>query len=916
MSRWTRRTRRRVELAVVTLIAVGIGVALGRVLLDLVGAPPVELLELEVRGETIKLLQPGALWLAMAAPVIVWLQVLQLNDFHPVQRALNVLLRVGLLAALTLALARPSTSQYDARVCTVWLVDVSESVPDEVLDQARDVVQAGIDARGTHLARLVTFAERPRVVDLPASGPLAPLVRHDGDGAGLASDPSAALRLSYGLCPQDHLKRVVVITDGNQNRGDLLAEAATAAEFGVRVFSHEIPFEPEPEVLVRGLDFDDNVRLNEPFTMMAEIWSNRDTTARISLTQNEFRDISGQQVELTRGYNAVPLEVEVYEPGFRRFTLTVTPDEADRFADNNGWVRSVTVEGRPRVLYVEGENRSRSYLQRALDRERNDLAFFDLEVRGPWGFPTGLDEMANYDMIILSDVNARYVSRTAMQNVERYVRDLGGGFLMVGGEHAFGPGGYDGTPLEDLSPVTFDMQRQRDMPSLAVMLVIDRSGSMSGQRLEMAKEAARAVVDTLGPQDYVGVVAFDDIPQTVVRLQSASNRSRIRSDIGRIGAGGGTDIFPALQEAYLEMLSTPARLRLVIVLTDGQAPWDGIADLASSMRADGMTVSSVAVGREADSALLQMIAELGGGRFHEAADPNNVPRIFVQETSTVARTNLVEEPFRAVPVRRSQATRGIDWDASPYLLGYVQTRPRSGAEVLLETERGDPLLARWRRGLGRVGVFTSDLKNRWAVEWVRSSMYPRFWAQVVRDMMRIESEETLAMDARVEEGVAVITVDAIDEADRFVNGLESTVEITRPDGSTDAIELEQIAAGRYEGRYRLPEFGPYQLSADHMRDGDSFASSRGAVTWAYPDEYQTFEPDFDLPRRAAEVAGGHVDPDPSELWDPGDELREYRREWWPWALFAALGLFVLDLLLRRVRMFGLRPIRWASVTGR
>lgn len=928
MSR-TSKTTRRVIGAVYWITLLTLTALLWRALYEHIWLPQRDILAFMWGDQEVKLLQPRALMLTGLLPLVPAISWFTLTDFGPIQRSLNALFRVAVLGALILAAARPSTSRFDSNLCTVYLVDVSASVPSEVLTQAQQVVQTGYDARGSNLVRLITFAERPQIVPIaPGQRTIQPFARHtsdtsEGSGeaaltqerAGLATDAAAALRLSYGLCPQDHLKRAVLLSDGNQNRGDLIAEAATAADFGVRLYSHEIPFEPQPEVLIRDVQMPNDIELSEPFTMVVEVYSNRETTASLDMTQNDFRDIRGRELTLSEGINRVELTAEVYEPGFRRFELRIRPDEADRFDDNNTYVRTVEVDGRPQVLYVEGESRSRSYLQRALDRERNDLANFDLEVRTRHAFPESAEEMANFDMIILSDVESQYVSRNAMRAVERYVRDLGGAFLMVGGEDAFGPGGYDNTLFEEISPVTFDMQRQRDQPSLAIMIVIDRSGSMDGIKIEMAKDAAKAVVDMLGPQDSIGVIAFDTVPNTVVRLQSASNRARIRSDIGRIAPGGGTDIFPALTEAYVELSTRSARLKHVIVLTDGAAPWEGISDITSAMRADGITVSSVAVGNDADRSLLEMIADLGGGRFHATNDPNNIPQIFVQETSTVARTNLVEEPFRAVPARRSQATRGINWEASPYLLGYVQTTAKRRAQVLLETERGDPLLARWRLGLGTVGVFTSDLKNRWAVEWVRASMYPQFWAQVVRDMMRVESEDELAMHAEIHEGVARITVDAIDEQDRFINGLTSVVEVTQPDGERIELALPQVAAGRYEGELELTQYGPYLLEAEHSQDGDSIASSFGAVTYPYPDEFLTFEATPELGRRAAALTGGTVDPTPTELWDAEGEEIEYRRELWPFVLFAALALFVVDLLFRRVRVTSRKPISWSNVAG-
>ncbi|MCA9607651.1 MAG: VWA domain-containing protein [Myxococcales bacterium] len=574
MSARTRRTMRIVGATLYAALVVVIAAAIASWLYRVLWLPQPEILELTVRGHEVKLLEPRALWLLLAAPVVLSLQWFNLTDFHWFQRILNVLLRLALLAALVAALARPSVSRFDSKLCTVYLVDVSASVPDEVLVQARDIVQAGQASRGTHQVSLVTFAARPQVVPMPpGAGEVAPIRRHAGEDAGLASDPSAALRLSYGLCPQDHIKRAVLITDGNQNRGNLAAEAATAAEFGVRLYTWEIPFEPAPEIMVRDLELPDDVRLSEPFTMIADIYSNRDTTARLDLTQNEFRDIRGQQVELIRGVNRIELTAEVYEPGFRRFTLEVRPEGEDRFEDNNTYVRTVTVEGRPRVLYVEGESRSRTYLSRALDRERNDLANFDLEVRDQHGFPNSVEEMANFDLIILSDVHANDISRSAMSAVRTWVRELGGGFIMVGGERSFGPGGWDNTPLEEISPVTFDMERQRDMPSLAIMLVIDRSGSMAygGEGRPTKAEHAATLLGALAlilvrQGDAAGLSVIDQAVQK--RLPPRTRPAHLEEVLVELARPPERGTPTNLHDALTEVAERARRRGLVAIASD------------------------------------------------------------------------------------------------------------------------------------------------------------------------------------------------------------------------------------------------------------------------------------------------------------------------------------------------------------
>lgn len=884
-------------------------------------------LSAEGRQYTFEMLEPFWLCLALLVPPIWLLRKWTLIDLPWIQRVLNALLRSLLLLSLCLAVTRIVVTDYESRVGVVFLVDVSESVPDDLLAKAHEHIQAVWDARGENDVRVVTFAREGREVPIPPNAETVPeLLRHEGD-AGLESNLGPALRLAYGLFPQDHLRRAVIISDGNLNRGDALSEIFNASRYGIRVYAQSFDYEREDEVLIRAVDFPDEVRANEPFHITVDVFSTYDGQITLDLFQNEYQDIDGRPYPVTANetvqLNDPPVIAEVYEPGLRNFEVVVRAERddegerRDRFRDNNRFVHVLEVRGRPQVLYVEGESRRSTYLSRALDDERNSRVDFDLDVRSAGGFPNDVDEMRNFDLIILSDVPASELSRSSMTALRQYVRE-GGSFLMVGGEDSFGPGGYQGTIMEEILPVTFEARRQETMPSVALLLVIDRSGSMEGEKLRMAIEAARAAVELLGPQDRVGVIAFDVSPQTVVRLQSASNRVRINNDIGRVRPGGGTDILPALEEAWVELAGTSARIKHVILLTDGEAPYDGIAEVVGEMRRDRITVSTVALGRDADRDLLEMIADLSGGRDYYTPSASEIPQIFIQETSQVARTSLMEEPFRPRVVTDSAATRGIDFASAPYLLGYVSTRARRRATVGLETELGEPLYAWWRYGRGRTAVFTSDCKNRWMVEWIREPIYPRFWAQLVDHLMRPqeEEEERLDMTVSTEGGQGRVTVDVIAEDDSFVNGVESTVTITFPSGEERAITLEQTAAGRYEGTFELAGYGAYLLEAVHRKDGEELATSLASLNYAYPDEYLDVEDDLEYLAQAVRLSQGSVDPEIAELFDPGDERIASKRDLWPYFAFAALGLLMLDLLLRRVRVYGRMALDWNRVTGR
>ncbi|MBN1947506.1 MAG: VWA domain-containing protein [Bradymonadales bacterium] len=869
--------------------------------------------------QTVRILSPRWLGLALVVPSLWLVGKWTLSDLPWLQRLANVILRSLLVICLCLAVSRVVLTRFESRVAVVFVVDVSESVPDELLAQARERIQQAYERRGTHTVRVITFAREAQELPIPPGSREVPtLHRHSGPAAGLQSNLASALQLSYGLFPPDHLKRVVVISDGHFNRGDGLSAAFSAARHGIRIDSLEIALVPADEVLLRSVHFPDSILANEPFHVTVDVFATFDGEIRLDLTQNDLRDIRGRRFAVQAGETVqLDLVVEVYEPGRRTFQIDIR-SERDRFADNNRIIHTVEVAGRPQVLYVEGESRRSSYLSRALDDERNSRVDFDLEVRSASGFPQRLEEMQNFDLIILSDVEAAQIPRDAMSALRSYVRDQGGSFLMIGGENSLGPGGYAGSAIEELLPVTLESRRSLGLPSVALMLVVDRSGSMEGLKLEMAKDAARASVELLGPQDRVGVIAFDTAPQQVVRMQSASNLVRIQNDIARISPGGGTDIYSALEEAFLELAQVRASTRHVILLTDGVSPRGGIAELVDQMRSERISVSTVGVGRDVDRDLLEMIADLASGRYYYTNDPQAIPQIFVRETSRVGRSSIVEEPFRPTVVTRSLATSGIDFAGAPYLLGYVSTRARSRATVELATDLGEPLYAHWRYGRGRTAVFTSDCKNRWMVEWLVDPIYPRFWAQVARSLMREREQaaEQMAIQVSAVDGRGQVLVDAVAPDDSFINRLDSEIRITAPSGEEQQITLRQTAAGRYQGSFDLPEYGSYLVTGRHHLEGRITATSLASLANPYPDEYLVVGADHTLTRQAVALSGGHINPSARALFDPEGETIPMEQEVWPYFLFAALGLLVIDILLRRIRLYGRTALTWGMVKRR
>jgi Ca-activated chloride channel homolog len=873
-------------------------------------------------GHDLELLSPGALRLAALLPYLWLVRGASLTDLARGQQWLSLGVRALLTCALALALARPSVVAERRAVATVVLVDASDSVSDRQLEDARAFVgklRAEQAKSPDHSLHLVAFAGHPHVVPLPAY-PAAPLdlpvanLRPKAFGEkGDASDLQAALELAQGLYPPGTIRRAVLLSDGNQTQGDLLGAAAACARHGVRLSARPFAAEHDDEVLVRELRLPDGgVRIGAPFQVTAEIYASRPVPATVTLFQDEFvNPLDGtRKVTLDAGKNVLRFKSEVKEAGFVTYRLAVSglpADFHDRFPANDAAQAAVAVKGRPRVLYIEGEPPAATYLARALEREN-----LDVDVRGPYGLPSSARELQKYDLVLVSDVPSSYMGLSQMAAIESYVRDQGGGFLMAGGENSFGSGGYQGTKIEQLLPVRFDTEKKRDQPSLALALAIDRSGSMQGDKLELAKDAAKASAEILAPDDLIGVIAFDSQAQPLVRLQRAANRIRIVSDISRLTAGGGTNLLAPLQEAYQELAPARAKVKHVILLTDGQASYEGIAELTEEMVAAKITVSAVGVGAGADKTLLAMIAERGGGRFYFTQDAQNIPKIFTKETNEVARSALVEEAIQAHVAKRVELLDGVGIESAPYLRGYVATKPKPLTETILVSDLGEPLLARWRVGIGQSAAWTSDVKNRWAAEWVRWPGYGKFFAQVIRSLMRHRppgsgtGESGFAMSTEVDPPVVRVAIDAVGNDDRFVNGLATTLEVSGAGQKARSVNLAQTAAGRYEGEFPLDRYGSFQLRAVHKREGQVVSESSGTLSVPYPREYLALPPDEALLARAAVIGGGVMRPAAAAMFDPGSEKVIWHKDLWSWALWVAVGLLALDVMMRRVRMFGYR----------
>jgi len=448
-----------------------------------------------------------------------------------------------------------------------------------------------------------------------------------------------------------------------------------------------------------------------------------------------------------------------------------------------------------------------------------------------------------------------------------------------------------------------------------MVFVIDRSGSMSGDKLELAKEAAKSAIDLLGGRDQVGVIAFDSSAYWVSELRDVTDKDYVVDRISMIETGGGTNLAPGLREAYEGLSAATAKLKHVILLTDGHSQEGDIDGITGDMIANRITVSTVAVGEGSDTNLLERIAKQGNGRYYYCDDPASIPQIFAKETITASKAALNEQPFLPQLLRPTPVLNSLNVEAAPFLLGFVTTRAKPTSEFILSTESGDPLLVWWRYGLGMTVAFTSDATERWAAEWLSWPNFSPFWAQVVRHCMRKSDAKGVYVEIERRGDTTEIRLDAVDVAGRFRNNAEIKVTVIGPRAGVEKKEFEmrQIAPGRYVAKIDTDQQGAYHFEMSQMSGPwPVFRQTRGLVV-GYPDELRLRPTNESLLRRIAEASGGKYTTRPDEVLDAENRLAHRAEPLWPYLLIGSMLLFVADVALRRID-FSL--LKFNAISGR
>jgi uncharacterized membrane protein len=812
-------------------------------------------------------------------------------------------IRAAALGALILALLNPRLFQSTTALDVVLDIDISRSVGQEAREKGREVLEAvGRAKKPETRTGMVVFGRAPEWEFLPRenfpAGDTA--LRLDRE----ETDIQAALQASLAQIGEGRQGKILLISDGNENRGEISRIIPLLLSHGTQVWTLPVSLSRgRNEVYLSDLASPRQVDSGEGFEIAGKIESRRDAPARIKLLRDGVL-VREQELQLRSGTNQVSFRESLFERGNHSYELLLESRD-DTLAENNLLQGVVEVKGAPRVLLLSGNNDSQRFLSKVLQ-----VQGYTVVQSAPERTPMTLTELSSFDLLVLDNVPAFQLTDAKMENIEKYVRDLGGGLLVIGGSQSYGAGGYYRTALERVLPVDMRPPARLDLPHVALLFVLDKSGSMgAGQegstKLDLAKAAAVAAADIMNPTDQVGIIGFDAAWDWVLPFRPVGNGEWISEKLAALQSDGGTDLYKALVEAHRAIATKQAAIKHVIVLSDGLTDKADFHGLGQRMARDGITVSTVSVGSDADVQLMADIAKEGKGRGYVALDPQTIPQIFTAETLLISRDLLVDKLFTPKIVAPVGPLKGIGQTGLPPLRGYVLTYPKPRSELLMTADK-DPLLVSWRYGVGRVMAFTSDLSGRWGKDWLTWPGFSQWASQLARDTMRKLLETRMRAELQPDGEAVKVVADLLSKEGKFLNHLKLRSNLATPSKTTQEQALQQSAPGRYETKFVPAERGIHLLTLYAEGEPGEAGQPVGTIPYIapYPKEYRELKPNMALLSRLAEETGGEmIDADKLEdgiarLYTPTPGKGTRGQEtWWPLAGLG-LALFLIDLVMR------------------
>jgi Mg-chelatase subunit ChlD len=824
-------------------------------------------------------------------------------------RALEIVLLVTVLTG-------PMITSRTSAATAIFVLDGSRSVQEQSHAAATRWITDTIGSSGLNAnAAVIGFGAEPDLLVPPsatdlidpgwASGAIDPVT---GD----ATDIGSALDLAMAL-PVGEQRRIVLLSDGSENAGSINATVERARQAGI----------PIDVVALNGIDANDlriaqvagpsAVWQGDPVSLLVTVGSGAADSAQIQVTV-DGAVVANETVAVPAGTTSLSVTTPALTPGFHAIEVSISGNaDLDRVVENNSAPFGVVVRDRAQVLVIAPVGSDPARFTSALTEQGAEVTTI-----APSDVPTTLAGLNQWDAVVLDNVPSWDLSTQQQELLVEHTRN-GHGLIVIGGSASYGPGSYAGTPLEDALPVSVKVTDGRQRPKVAVLIVVDKSGSMSfdpnahgESKLELAKDGVVTAASALTSGDQIGVIAFNDEPVwalPMTTLDGNNTINQINNAIAPLQPDGGTELYPALQLAYDSLRNTDADVRHIILLSDGksrsgsEAAYIKLIDDAAN---DNVSLSAVALGTDADVELLEAISTQGGGRYHFATTPDEIPQITFEEAKSAGSQSVLRGSFQPVQQQPSTILNGIDVSTLPPIDGYNFAQARTDAQVDLTSDRRDPLLSKWQLGLGRVIAWTADDGSDFASSWSTWPDYALFWGNALRWSLPDPDDGTVRTTSATEGLDTIVSFDA-NLPDGSVMPLEGvSAAVTLPDDSVIERPLVPTGSGTWQVRLAQPAPGAYKVELT----GGTFAetSTAGTVSAVVVPPSREFQPSESgtsvLAQIAAATGGTELSLDNltgSTLFTSNgnaDSAPGTIREIWQWPLAAFLLAFLLELAVR------------------
>ena len=844
---------------------------------------------------------PLFLILLAAIPVLIFVQHRTHLGTTKWRKRVTLCLRGTALLCAILALANLHRTHKEQRLAVAFLIDTSESIPRGQHEAVVKQISAAIaKLRPSDQFGIISFAKEISVVAairqkrdqlLESTLTKIPETVADQTIRRDSTDVLNALKRAIALLPDDSYQRIVLFSDGIHNTGGASVEDYLPLLSASDIEILTIPLNAVSDtVRVTELQIPSQVHKEQRFEIDAVIETDGSIPKLDATLYRNDALIDEVKWNLEPGRNVLSLPTQqISEEGNYRYELKL--NVIDEIRENNQGYGVVKIQDKPHAFYIEGDPTQAIYLKTVLEENG-----FDVKITGPEGMPTELVELQRSDILVLSNVSADILSPEQLQSIENYVRDLGHGLVVIGGEHAYGPGGYTDTALARVLPVEMTPRQQKD--TVAVLFVLDTSGSMAnyvgGQRrkIDLAIAGISAGVDNLEVDDVAGAISFSAGKDAQVVSNLTSDRNMLLQAVGTLKPTGGTTLMKeAIEKAYEILKTNDAKRKHIILLSDGKSD-DTESDLlalATQTAEAHISITAIAIG-DANRKLLTQLSEISGGRAVSVENLQQLPTLLMEAVQDTQRY-IVQEPFQPVTTAPSEPIiAGIG--TPPRLHGYTATAEKQTAQIFIRSHKDEPLLAGWNFGLGKAIAWTSDVKPAWSKEWIPWQNFGKFWGQVVNWVLpAADVNADFDLRGSFQHGIAVVNLDTRSPSQDPYN-----VRVAAPNGTSELIEMQQITSTRYSGTFQMQDSGSYIITA--QREGDGHKRTE-ILSLPYPIEYADFTVNTDLLKMLAAGTAGIHDPTPAQIAASAGAPTEKQISLAQALLVAAALLFLLEMILRR-----------------